>query len=361
MMKSKILFLAPFPDERYKIDGMISRIKTIDNHFVDENRSYLYVSVRKNFKRYHKIIDKIEINELNLFVHFFRIIKILFSSQTIYSHSIYMIRNIWFLLPFYNGKIILDAHGVVPEEVRYFDGDKFSYLIMSLVEKIIFTKKEITVICVTKAMRMHFINKYKRFKGKFLIYSIFPAHLYAKNNSFEVYNIGKNEVTVLYSGGNALWQKIDLMLDVIEKNQSLNINYIILTSDIEEFAKKISNRKINMQQLVLKNVSANELHEFYKTADYGFILRDDNVVNNVANPTKLIEYLFYGIIPIVISPKIGDYLDLGFEFLKVENYNVNVIKPLCKSQVNIDIANEILYSNKGINFKKNVLESNLEI
>lgn len=359
-MKNKILFLAPFPNERYGMDGMISRIKAIDEHFVYEDRCYLYVSIRKNLKSYYAIHNNVEVYELNLFFHFFKIISILFSAESIYSHSIYMIRNIWFLMPFYQGKIVLDIHGVVPEEVRFFGGNRVSYIFMSLVEKIIFRKKNIIVVCVTNAMCNHFKKKYKKFKGKFLVFSIFPEHLIETASKIEGDNLktDDNSITVLYSGGNALWQKVDLMLSVIEKNQAANIKYIILTKDIQEFRNKIEKRTINLDNLLLKSVSPHELSEYYKKADYGFILRDDNVVNKVANPTKLVEYLFYGIIPIVTSPSIGDYLDYGYEYLKLDDYNTMIAKPINKSYVNIAVAKKLLHSNKEINFKQNVFESN---
>ena len=53
--------------------------------------------------------------------------------------------------------------------------------------------------------------------------------------------------------------------------------------------------------------TAEEMKEVYRHAQYGFVLRDDIVVNNVACPTKIIDYIKYDIIPIVKSPHIGDF------------------------------------------------------
>ena len=44
-----------------------------------------------------------------------------------------------------------------------------------------------------------------------------------------------------------------------------------------------------------------ELSERIKGAKYGFVLREDCVVNNVATPTKFSNYLANGIIPIYSS------------------------------------------------------------
>jgi hypothetical protein len=53
----------------------------------------------------------------------------------------------------------------------------------------------------------------------------------------------------------------------------------------------------------------------YSECHYGLILRQDDPVNHVACPTKLIEYLAYGVVPVVDSPRIGDFLELGMRYV----------------------------------------------
>jgi hypothetical protein len=350
-MSKKLLFLGLSPDERYKMNGVVSRIKAVDSHFLNDTRTYLYVSLIKNIRKYHHCSNKLEVYELNFFFHFFTIAKILYSSNIVYAHSIHHIKNIWCIMLFYKGNLFLDAHGVVPEEVKYFEGNLLSFWYMSLIEKIVFAKRKLTVICVTKAMQDHFSNKYPNFKGKFILYNIFPVHfdnLFLVNNNKKQSN---DKVTIIYTGGSALWQKIDLMLDVIEKNQTGNIEYIILTGDLKEFEYKISKRKINKQNIELKTVLPKELVNFYQKADFGFLLRDDNIVNQVASPTKMIEYLSFGIIPIVVTPNIGDYLSYSFEFLTIDKFNTAIKKPDCKSAKNISIAQNLLNKNNEIDIR----------
>ena len=55
--------------------------------------------------------------------------------------------------------------------------------------------------------------------------------------------------------------------------------------------------------------------EEYPRCSYGFVLRDDIAVNNVACPTKLIEYLQYGIVPILHTERIGDFAALGMQYV----------------------------------------------
>jgi len=350
-MKRNLLFLAPFPDERYPKDGMISRISSIDKHFIDSERTYLYVSLRKNINPYYKKLQNLEVVELNLFIHFFRILRIFYSAKIIYSHSVHMLRNTWFLLPFFKGRFILDAHGVVPEEIRYFESKNFMYYTAYMAEKMIFLHKNATIICVTNAMKNHFAQKYKDYRGEFKVYGIFPENLNVENlNEIEEKEVS-NQITVLYSGSSSGWQNIDLMLELIEKNQQPNVYYIILTAEVETFQTKIAKYQINKDRLLIKSVSPGELFAYYTKADYGFILRDDQIVNRVANPTKLIEYLYFGVIPIVKCPYIGDYYDYGYEYLPMQKFDESIHKPLIKSQKNKAIA---------LKLKKNNIESDIK-
>jgi hypothetical protein len=352
-MRNNFLILAPFPDHRYKQDGMISRIKHIDTIFNKIDRTYLYVSFFKNRRKYINQIDNVDIYELNLFLHFFLICKLILSSKKIYIHSIYQIRHIWFLIPFYKNPKYLDFHGVVPEEIKYFGGNIFSFYYMSFVEKILFSTKKLTVICVTNKMILHLKNKFLNFNGSFILYNIFPNHITDKviENYFHTDQF-ENKTTFIYSGSCALWQKIDLMLDLIKENLCENYIFIILTSNIREFEKKIKLKNIPLESIILKSVKPEDLIKYYSIADYGFLLRDDNVVNNVANPTKLIEYLASGITPILLNPNIGDYMENGYEYITLDKFNRSSVFRKHKSEKNKLVAKKMLDDNLNIDLTK---------
>jgi hypothetical protein len=65
--------------------------------------------------------------------------------------------------------------------------------------------------------------------------------------------------------------------------------------------------------------------------------------------------LFYGIVPIVLSSNIGDYESYGYEFLKIENFNVHTKRPESFSQKNNNIIKMLIYNNKQINIKSELL------
>ena len=102
------------------------------------------------------------------------------------------------------------------------------------------------------------------------------------------------------------------------KTYKAKVEYHIFVPNIVEYMKTLEGEKIDNLMVDTKN--RDELILEYKKAHYGFILRDDITVNHVACPTKLIEYMQYDIVPIMLSPRIGDFFDMGLEYIPVEDF-----------------------------------------
>ncbi|EIQ2116848.1 glycosyl transferase family 2, partial [Escherichia coli] len=112
-----ILFIADFPTEENIRDGMFQRISAIDSLTQNKERVYLNISFRKNTKRKISVYDTCKVESLNYFLHNRTIREYLKKATIIYVHSVYNMLKIY---PFGDfKKIILDIHGVVPEEMRF--------------------------------------------------------------------------------------------------------------------------------------------------------------------------------------------------------------------------------------------------
>ena len=175
IMRKEILFLAPFPTRNNIKDGMMSRVKAIDSIFMNVDRTYLTVSLR-NFKKSLHLNGNVEVYNLNIIFHFFKIISLIRTHRHMYSHSIYFLSLLCPMLRLTPNYVILDIHGVVPEEELYFQNRSVRFIYYSFIERIIF-KHLRYAICVTNAMKLHYHNKYPNFKGEFFIFSIMPANL----------------------------------------------------------------------------------------------------------------------------------------------------------------------------------------
>lgn len=349
-----ILFLAPYPNKQNEKDGMISRVKYIDNMFKDKERNYLCVHLKNGINK----IDNqglVTACDLNIFPYMWKILNLLKRSDFIYCHSVYSASFVWFLLIFCKRpKIVLDIHGVVPEEEQY-RGRKFRALYLRFVEWFLFHRIKVA-ICVTKAMENEYRVKYKWAKCKFLIYGIVPVNLCNDRYDVKLGDYHSDKIEIIYSGGVQKWQNINLMLNTIKQNLFSNVHYTILTGDMEFVKQKAKLLGIKERDLLVTSCEPSELSSYYAKAHYAFILRDDNIVNRVANPTKLIEYLFYGLTPIVLSPWIGDYVDMGYDYIRVENFSSAKLRAT-KSENNRKIALALLEKNRQIDFVDFLLSS----
>ena len=240
-------------------------------------------------------------------------------------------------------------HGAVVEEMEFYN-KKMKFYILWYLEKTMFHRLN-KVIFVNKRMSKFFSEKYPILKNKkIIIYPILDLEKNIKEGKVEL--ISEDKVNFIYSGNLQKWQNIDLMLENLKKVENENYNYIFLTGQLEELEKKIKSYKI--KNYILKSVLPEELKNYYEKCDYGFLLRDNHILNEVANPTKLSEYMEYGIVPIVKFENIGDYLELGYEYLKIEKISTNLKK--YKSLKNKKILEEMKKKIEKIDFIKFIWE-----
>lgn len=335
-----ILFLSKYPETPQEFrDGFFQRVVSIDKFYSYEKRVYLHTSLFRNWRK-KVLVDGLRTHiSCNILLHFITVFILFKKSSFIYIQSIYNAIYTIFLILFFQRFYILDLHGVVPEELKL-QNKKIHYIVFSLVEFLVFKKTNVC-IAVTENMVKHFKGKYPSAKCKYIVYCILPTHL---NEILDIQNIkNSDKVEIIYSGNTQVWQNIDLMLEYIKKNISDNINYTILTGEVDKFKEKIKDFNINPKDIVLKSVKPDELSEFYKKSNYGFILRDDILVNKVACPTKMVEYLHYGVTPIVLSEEIGDFNGYGFDYIKLNDEYSRL--PKVKSLKNHGIVSNIFKIN----------------
>ncbi|MDD1596972.1 hypothetical protein JSO62_06755 [Riemerella anatipestifer] len=349
-----VLFVANYPTLDTIKEGMSQRIFAIDNQFESEDRCYLFVSHRMFCrKEVFEIKKGIKQYRCNLFLHFFFILNLFRKSRLVYFHSMlnaFLVFPIFFLRK-KKTKYVLDVHGIVPEE-QEMNGRRIRSWLYNLIEKKLFSLLDYAIV-VTEQMKNFYHNKYPNTKN--VIYIVYPIIsdniLKMKFGSYEVKDIQKIEV--IYSGNTQSWQNIPLMVELIKNNIAFNVNYTILTGDIENMSRMFLEKGVNIENsnIVIKSVKPEELEEYYKKANYGFILRDDIDVNRVACPTKMMEYLCYGVIPIVNLINIGDFGEYGYEYITNTDFDVNNLSSE-KSKKNMKIASTIIDSFTRVNIRE---------
>lgn len=330
-----IIIVAPyFTEERLK-DGYYKRVKAVDELFKDFYKVYVTYETKSN-----SIVFEEHPERNTTVVRYLpgskkqtaTIALLMIACGRIYCHSVWQAKKKFYKLP--GVKVYVDVHGVVPEEEtlygRYEDAQMYGD-----VEEITVQKAE-CLICVTNKIKEHLQKKYgNKFKAKTIIMPIFDTNL--SQYDIKVPKEKKfidNKPVVIYAGGIMKWQKIELMQASIHKCIDA-ANYIVCCPNPKEFWATWEYSK--PKNLTVGSKSYQDLcKDVYMKAHYGYVLRDDITVNNVACPTKIADYFKYRIVPIVSSPKIGDFVDLGMKYITLDDFNSG--KLLSKNQLK-EIAN----------------------
>jgi glycosyltransferase involved in cell wall biosynthesis len=314
-----IFIVSIYPKEQYLNDGYIARINYIFKHIYEKiSKKILFI----NISRYHNNNTIIKYND------------------DVYEYNITEKYNMNYLVNMFQNKIVLietlhnciyfekylnemnffvDMHGVVPEEEAMQGADNVKWEILE--KKVIDNAKKIFV--VTNAMRNHFIKKYNKCnRDKFIV-------IYILGTKEIEYNIDlKNKKGIIYSGGIQKWQNINIIVD--------NISSLVLKNDLTFLSnnQKIIEKTIKFSlgtheyTKISPNIKYAEckydmVNSYYINKKYGLILRDDDIVNNVSCPTKLTDYILNGIIPIVKTENIGDYVEFGYNYIKFSDFLLN--------------------------------------
>lgn len=184
--------------------------------------------------------------------------------------------------------------GVLPEESFLSNHSRVRSFILSKIEKH-FLKHSKMLFLVSNEMLIHYERKYKIDISRKSI--VMPCFNETEINTFD--DEKYNEDTFVYIGGLQVWQCFEQTVEVYSKLEKLSdykTKFYVYTSQIE-LANKIL-EQYNVQNYKVAYVDKEKLSKNIKGIKYGFVLREDNVINNVATPTKFSNYIANGIIPI---------------------------------------------------------------
>ncbi|MEC4116370.1 hypothetical protein VSP20_05240 [Myroides phaeus] len=202
-------------------------------------------------------------------------------------------------------KIVSWFQGVGPEEYILLHNNSFKaklgFVYLSFFECKMLKKAKICIF-VSEAMRSFYENKYKiNLKEKSVIIPCYNKKLDLSINSDRYCNL-----SFVYAGGLFAWQCIEKTLSVYKEVHKIdnNATLTLLTGQTEAAEDLV--RKFDLKNVDVKYVKLDKLQEELSKYKYGFLLREDIVVNNVATPTKMNSYLASGLIPLY-SPVVDSF------------------------------------------------------
>ncbi len=313
-----IVFFGGYPYPERQSDGYFQRIQIVDGLFKDRWRVYVESDELPGRSSW---LDRPQPKVLVLrilggmrrraLVRVLALIAVL-RCRKVYFHSVLRMHDNrlgWMMHVPWLTKVI-DVHGVVPEEFR-FHNDFFSAVLYEKKEQLAVRKSNL-VIVVTEAMQNYLRQKYRKdLRGQIAIFPMFPN--VAPTLDPRAYVDGKP--VVVYAGGLHKWQQVPKMVGAISRTASVCAHRFYCPEP--DVVRAMLPEAVRAQVIVDRKAHV-ELMRLYAECHYGFILREDIVVNQVACPTKLVEYLAMGIVPIVDCEDIGDFRALGMQFVTLD-------------------------------------------
>ncbi|MEA5051237.1 MAG: hypothetical protein VB021_07155 [Oscillospiraceae bacterium] len=311
-----IAVLAPRPGDATlsASDGYMRRVAAVDRSILSGHpRVYLYDSPYWNTTRlrafYHAPGEYSVIFNGAYASHRAFAASLIAACSTCYIQSVLRVLHagevMRELLDVKDVRYILDMHGTVPAEFAL-NGDAESARAADEAER----------LCAQKCSLFVTVNEasadYLRARGEDVAAVACP--LFDMPQACAEKAPGEAPA-VIYAGGLQAWQCIDEMVAAVRACADGTLRYMFLVSDPPALREKLGD--VAAQVL---SVAPQEMPAYYRQARYGFLLRQDNDVNRYACPTKLLEYLAWGIIPILHSADIGDFAAFGMRYITKDAY-----------------------------------------
>lgn len=141
-------------------------------------------------------------------------------------------------------------------------------------------------------------------------------------------NLSGEDIVFIYSGSIAGWQSFELLKSFVSPLLSDSKKHkLVFLSKLDSNITQLIN--LFPEQVICKHLTPNQVPYYLIAGDYGLLIREDSVTNQVASPLKFAEYLSCGL-QVIISDKLGDYSkltvqnrwgfldnDLFHEFIKI--------------------------------------------
>jgi glycosyltransferase involved in cell wall biosynthesis len=170
------------------------------------------------------------------------------------------------------------------------------------------------------------------------------AHDFSKNKSFIIPSLPSRELfyfdenirkkmryylsienktkVIIYSGSLVKYQNFPQYVDYINaiSKKDDNILFLVITPYIEK--AKLLLKPLTENQYRLLSARFEDMNKFYNCADFGILLREKNLINQVASPTKFGEYIMTGL-PIIMNDGVPQARKLAKEFNNLIDWEIS--------------------------------------
>lgn len=245
----------------------------------------------------------------------------------------------------FGGIAVYDVRGVTAEEVALRRGSRLNvqYWLAELWLRRTVLKAD-RVSCVSHRLSDWIEAKYNR-KPDTVIPCCVDSETFfydpeQRGRTREELGFEDHHIVLCYSGGLTFkWQRAEEIFQLVGEilKQDEIFRFLVLTRENEYCEKLIRQNCIDAHRVSHLSSPQSKIARYLSCADCGIVYRDDIIVNNVASPIKIAEYLACGL-PVLMTKGIGDYSEMlpshGLAYIVDDKKDVsssaeNVIKLLC--------------------------------
>lgn len=213
--------------------------------------------------------------------------------------------------------VIWDVHGAVPEE--YVMQPNFYEAQNATQAEELLLKNACTIVTISEAMKTHFEQKYGQSLQGVINTSVFNVTHVNEEQILAHKKKLVGPLTAAYAGNTMPWQNIPLMQRLMVQ-AGPRFRYRVFTPQPETFYALAQEQDLALPPCTVQKATPSQVLEAYADCQLGFALRDDTAVNHVACPTKVMEYIQFGLIPVLKTPHIGDFDSLGLRYIPYEEF-----------------------------------------
>ena len=205
-------------------------------------------------------------------------------------------------------KFVFDCHGTEPDEYYLYHHNFFGKVIslfLKMMETIVVGRSDATVtVTQTQFERWKVVKKHA-------VLPMLPGQHFLDKNNYRIsrrkeMNIPGDSIVCVYAGSDAKWQMCTKTIKLFANLELTNphLFLVIYTQKIDYFNKLI--KKFKVKNALVKKVDYEDMPSYLDACDFGFCLRENSIINHVASPTKVMEYLSRNVKPI-LSEHVGDF------------------------------------------------------
>ncbi len=194
---------------------------------------------------------------------------------------------------------VVDIHGAYPEEILYTSNNvKFAQEMDALEEEAM--NRSEYIIVQSYSMKNHLQKKYSLKRTDIKVYNcgvdteLFDYSKIDITQERKKLGYSNDDVVFIYTGGTHRWQLLYETIDMFKEisQHSKNVQYLMLLQGDIETVKRYCAHMDNIK--ILHNVPFNKVNSYLSISDFAWLLRENVILNQVASPTKLGEYLACG-------------------------------------------------------------------